>query len=301
VNASIGILLFASLAICQGCTSSQQSSFATPDEAAQTLVTAERTQSAEQLRSVFGSGANDLLVSGDPVQDKNHSAHFVQLYDEEHQLVPADDGSMTLTIGKNQWPFPIPIVQDAKNNRWSFNTDRGKDELINRRIGRNEISAIQVCMAIIDAERDYVKRSSHNAGPPVYAAKFISDPGKYNGLYWETPEGKEESPLGPLVARAAEEGYDINKREPYHGYYYHIITSQGPNANMGAYDYMVNGKLIGGVAVVARPAEYGKSGIMTFMINHEGTVFQKDLGPNTEKLAKQIKVFDPDPSWTKAN
>ena len=295
------VVLIAAVAMCAGC-ASRQASFASPDAAAQSLVDAERTHSTDQLRSVFGKGSEDLISSGDAVQDKNLADRFVQLYDEQHQLTPADDGSQTLVIGKNQWPFPIPLVKDAKSGEWTFDTNRGKDELINRRIGRNELSTIQVCMAIIDAERDYVQRTTKNRGPAVYAARFISHPGQYDGLYWDAKEGEPQSPLGPLVADAVDEGYEIGKRhQPYHGYFYHIISAQGPNANNGAYDYMVDGKLIGGVAVIARPAEYGKSGVMTFMINHEGTVYQKDLGPDTEKIAKAMKTFDPGQGWVKAN
>ncbi len=287
------------LAISQGC--SHQATFQSPNDAAKSLADAERNRSETQLNKVFGPSGKDLLVSRDPIQDRNLSDRFVQLYDEQHELVAAPDGSMTLTIGKNEWPFPIPIVKDDKAGTWMFDTDRGKDELINRRVGRNELSAIQVCMAIIDAERDFVKRSAAKPGPPVYATKFISKAGQQNGLYWETKDGQEQSPLGPLVAEATEEGYQLGHHQPYHGYYYRIITAQGPHANHGAYDYMVDGKLIGGVAILAWPAEYGKSGVMTFITNHEGTVYQRDLGKETEHAAKSIKSFDPEPGWRKVN
>jgi len=284
-----------------GCAAKQQTGYTSPDAAVQSLVAAERTHSVDELKSVLGSDSDDLILSGDSVQDRENADRFLSLYDEKHQLTPNPDHSVTLLIGKTDWPFPIPLVKEAKSDHWVFDTARGKDEIINRRIGRNEISTIGVCMAIIDAERDFVKRNSHTTAVPEYAAKFLSDPGKHNGLYWDTKPGEDESPLGPLVAAATSEGYPIGQRHPYHGYYYRILTSQGANGTLGAYDYIVNGKLVGGVGVIAWPADYGNSGVMTFITNHEGTVYQKDLGPDTEKAAHAINVFDPDPTWKHAN
>jgi hypothetical protein len=200
--------------------------------------------------------------------------------------------------------MPIPLVKDDTSNKWKFDTDAGKDELISRRIGRNELDVIQVCKAICDAQREYAQRDPNNDGIPEYATKFISDPGTKNGLYWETAEGERPSPLGAFAADAAEEGYSTRPSDgqprPYHGYYYRILTAQGPNAPGGAMDYYVNGKLIGGFAVVAWPADYASSGLTTFITNYTGEVYQQDLGDDTDKIARAMTTYDPGPGWTKS-
>jgi len=202
-------------------------------------------------------------------------------------------------IGKDDWPFPIPLVK--KGDSWFFDTEKGREEVLNRRIGQNELSTIQTMLAIVDAQREYAVKDLDGDGVPEYARKFMSDPGKKNGLYWETKEGEELSPLGPAAAQAREEGYKKsgNKPIPFHGYYYRILESQGKNAAGGAYDYVVKGKMIGGFAVVAYPAKYGNSGVMTFLVNHDGVVYQKDLGKITAKTANAMKKFDPDSTWKK--
>ena len=191
-----------------------------------------------------------------------------------------------------------------KVNAWFFDTIAGKEEILNRRIGRNELNAIQVCLAYVDAQREYVLKDRDGDRLLEYAQKFISNQGKKNGLYWEIKEGEKQSPLGPLVAKAAKEGYTgkkpVGKRTPYHGYYYKILKAQGKNAPGGEYDYIVKDKMIGGFALVAYPAEYGNSGVMTFMVNHDGVVYEKDLGKDTEKIAAAMKKFDPDKTWKKA-
>jgi hypothetical protein len=201
--------------------------------------------------------------------------------------------------------MPIPIVRDDATKRWSFDTEAGKDELINRRIGRNELDVIQVLKAICDAQAEYAARDPQGEGLPVYARHIISQEGKKDGLFWPTDEKETPSPIGPLAADAAAEGYKVGSRQddephPYHGYYYHILTAQGAAAPGGARDYTVNGKLIGGFAVVAWPADYGSSGITTFITNYEGIVYQRDLGEDTDKLARAITAFDPATGWTKA-
>jgi hypothetical protein len=212
---------------------------------------------------------------------------------------------MTLVVGSQDWPLPIPIVKNPDNGKWSFDTDAGKDEIVNRRIGRNELDVIEVCKAIVDAEQDYAHSDPDNDGVPEYAQKVISDPGKRNGLYWEAGPNEPQSPLGPLVANAVDEGYSTSPNpsgepRPYHGYCYHLLSSQGPNATGGAIDYVVNGRMIGGFGVIAYPADYGNSGIMSFIVNHEGIVYQKDLGEDTTRIAKAISAYDPGPGWQRA-
>lgn len=275
--------------------------FASPAEAADSLAAAVRSGVPDHIKDVLGPDAEELVRSGDPVQDDNHEARFTTLYDERHELIPVgDDGNtVALCIGKSQWPFAIPLVKDSTTGMWRFDTARGKDEIINRRIGDNELSAIQVCLAIVDAEYDYVARPIHGTGWPQYADRFISDEGKTNGLFWRTGPNDSPSPLGPLVGAAAEEGYTPGTHLPYHGYFYRILTAQGPHADGGAYDYMMDGKLVAGFAIIARPAYYGVSGVMTFIVNHDGVVYQRNLGPETDTIAKAIKTFDPDSGWQK--
>lgn len=207
-----------------------------------------------------------------------------------------------LYVGKEDWPFPIPLVK--KQGSWRFDTNEGRQELLARRIGRNELSVIQVCLTYVDAQREYALKDRDGDGLLAYAQKFASSPGKKDGLYWEAKEGDEQSPLGPLFAAAQKLGYTAKKPAgkplPYHGYYYRILKAQGKNAPGGAYDYVVKGKMIGGFALVAYPAQYGSSGIMTFIVNHEGVVYQKNLGQDTEKTAQAMKLFDPDRTWKKA-
>lgn len=286
-----------------GCSSSRQATFATPDSAADALVVAARADSKPELKHIFGDGADSLIGSGDAVADRNAATKFVELYDQKHQIVPSDGtpDSMTLVVGNEDWPFPVPIVKET-DGKWRFDTDSGLQEILNRRIGRNELDTVQVCLAIVDAQREYAFLDPDGDGVPEYATKFRSDPGKKNGLYWKTEPGQPPSPLGLLAAEAQAEGYSAagmreGERRPYHGYFYKILESQGPHARDGAYDYMVNGKMIGGFAVVAWPADYGNSGIMTFTVNQAGVVYQKDLGEETEKLASSMKSFDPDSTW----
>lgn len=289
------------LAFITGC--AQQTTFPTPDAAAQSLVVAARANDRAALKRIFGSESDKLLSSGDEVADRNAAERFVELFDQKHLLVTTENASdsMTLVVGDNAWPFPVPVVKNHKN-LWMFDTEVGIDEIINRRIGRNELDAIQVCLATVDAQREYAIADPDGDGIPEYAQKFLSDAGKKNGLYWKTGPDQPPSPLGELVADAAEQGYSASasgQRRPYHGYLYKILSEQGPHAPGGAYNYMVNGHMIGGFAVVAEPAEYGNSGIVTFIVNQSGVVYQKDLGDDTAKVAASITRFDPGPGWTK--
>jgi len=278
----------------------KQKVFATPEEAVKAVMTAARSNNDKELVAIFGQSAKDLIFSGDPVADKQRRELLLSKYDEKNGLVQ-EKGNMVFVIGKDDWPFPIPLVK--KGESWFFDTNKGREEILNRRIGENELNTIQTLLAVVDAEREYAIKDLDGDGVPEYAQKLMSDQGKKNGLYWKTKEGEEPSPLGEFVADARAEGYikDRSKQKPipYHGYYYRMLKAQGKNAAGGAYDYVVKGKMIGGFAVIASPAKYGNSGVMTFLVNHDGVVYQKDLGKNTEKAAKAIKKFDPDKTWKK--
>jgi hypothetical protein len=246
------------------------------------------------LVRVLGPGSSEIVSSGDPVADASTRKRVVEAYEAKHQVAMEGADKAVLILGPDDWPFPIPLMR--KDGTWAFDTAAGREEILARRIGRNELSTIQASLAYVDAQNEYAEKGV--AGSGVYAQRVISRPGQKDGLYWPTQSGEADSPLGELVAAATAEGYRAGERPiPYHGYYYKILTRQGPNAPGGALDYIVRGKMIGGFGLLAYPAEYGNSGIMTFLVNHQGTVYQKDLGPNTERLANQIKSFNPDGSW----
>jgi len=276
----------------------KQKGFATPEEAVKAVITAMRNNNDKELIAIFGPSAKDLIFSGDAVADKQRRELLLRKYDEKNSLVP-EKGAMVIVIGKDDWPFPIPLVK--KDNAWFFDTDKGREEILNRRIGDNELSTIQTMLAIVDAQREYALKNISKEDIPEYAQKFMSDPGKKNGLYWETKEGEEPSPLGPAIVQAKKAGYKKsgNKPSPFHGYYFRMLKKQGRHASEGAIDYIVKGKMTGGFAVVAFPAKYGNSGIMTFIVNQDGVVYQKDLGKNTAKAAMKIESFDPDKTWKK--
>jgi hypothetical protein len=275
--------------------------FASPEEAVKALVDAVKADNMEGLSAIFGPAGKEVLFSGDAIADKAGREKFLKAYETKNALIRDGDAKVVLQIGAEEWPFPIPIVK--RGEKWSFDTGKGKVELINRRIGRNELNTIQTCLAYVDAQREYAVKDRDADGLLEYARKFRSDPGKKNGLYWEAKAGEGQSPLGPLFAAAQEKGYSGKaaggKPVPYHGYYYRILTAQGKSAPGGAYDYMVKGNMIGGFALVAYPAQYGSSGVMTFIVNHDGVVYQKNLGKNTEKTAQAMKLFNPDSTWKK--
>ena len=282
--------------------SPHQRTFASPGEAVQALVEAVKAGDMEALASILGPEGRDLISSGDAVADKQERARFVRAYEQLNRLQRPTETKAVLVIGQDGWPLPIPVVKEG--DAWRFDTAAGKEEILNRRIGRNELSAMQVCLAYIDAQREYARVARESDGVLAYAMKFRSDEDKQNGLYWPTKEGEAPSPLGVLVANARAEGYSRKTSDgtptPYHGYFYRILTSQGPDAPGGAYDYVVNGKMIGGFALVASPAQYGVSGVMTFIVNHEGVVYQKDLGTDTETIARTMETYNPDSTWKKA-
>jgi hypothetical protein len=277
-----------------------QELFATPEAAVDALVGAAKSGDRKAIVSVLGPDGEAIVSSGDPVADTNTRENFIAAYDAKHTIELEGDGTQTLIIGNDDWPFPIPLINKA--GEWQFDTKAGLNEILSRRIGRNELSTIQVSLAYVQAQNDYAALDPAGLGRGVYAQRIVSRPGKKDGLYWPTAEGETPSPLGDLAAKASAEGYKAGEKPiPYHGYYYRILTRQGPSAPGGAYDYLVKGKMMGGFALVAMPAEYGNSGIMTFLVNHDGTVFEKDLGPNTSTLARKIDSFAPDQSWTKVD
>lgn len=274
-----------------------QKTFATAQQAVDALIAANRNSDIAALNQILGAEASSLVSSGDDTQDKNDRAKFVSLYDEHHRLVSAGTGKETLVVGKNDWPMPIPLVKS--DGAWKFDSADGAKELLYRRIGSNELAAIKVCQALRQAQVDYAT-TGHDGDPPgMYAQRFRSRPGTQDGLYWSVSEGESESPAGPLVADAEAEGYEQGARHPYHGYYFRILKAQGSHAYGGAKDYIVDGKMTGGFAILAYPAEYGASGVMTFLVSRRGTVYQRDLGDSTAETAKAITAYDPDSSWTR--
>ena len=272
----------------------QQRAFPSPEAAVEALVTAVRADRTADLIKIFGPEGWKLVVSGDPVADEQGREKFVATFDEKHKIEKSGDSKATLVIGDDQWPFPIPIVQ--RGGAWQFDTQAGEQEILSRRIGRNELDAIEVCRAYVDAQREYASRDRNGDGILEYAQKFTSTAGKEDGLYWQSQPGEPASPMGPLVARAHAEGYAV---QPYHGYYFRILKGQGKHAPGGAYSYMAKDRMIGGFALVAFPAQYGASGIMTFIVNQDGVVYEKNLGRNTAAIARRMTVFNPDASWTK--
>lgn len=294
----ICFMVMSAVGIAIGAAAKQQT-FSSPEEGVQALIDAAKNNDTASLLQILGPEAQAFINTGDPVSDRASRARFVESYEEAHTLLQSGDTQVILQVGKDTWPFPIPLVKD--NPSWRFDSKVGKEEILNRRIGRNELDVIQVCLAYVDAQREYYMRNPQRVALLQYATKFMSTKGKRDGLYWETTAAEPPSPLGPLLVRARSEGYNpiAGKPTPYHGYYYKMLTGQGPKAPGGAYDYVVRGKMIGGFALVAYPAQYGSSGIMTFIVNHDGVVYEKDLGPNTPALARAMTKFNPDETWKK--
>ncbi len=263
--------------------------FASPDDAGTALLEAAKSGDQNAVLAIFGTESKGIIYSGDVVQDKNAAAAFTGAYGVMHRWRKMPDGAQTLLVGADNFPFPIPLKKNGAG-QWYFDAAAGKDEILSRRIGRNELAVIRICGALVDAQAEYFSQRHEGGSAKQYAPKFISDPGKQNGLYWESPEGKPKSPLGPLVAFATAEGYSAkpNAHVPFHGYYFQMLTKQGSHARGGAKDYVVNGKMVGGFALVAYPAEYGNSGIMTFIINQDGALFQKNLGKTTTEAASNF-------------
>jgi hypothetical protein len=275
---------------------SRGNSYATPDQAVDAFVTSLRNNDANGLVTVFGQGSERLFRSPDSVADKNLRADFLKLYDARHELTTPDDSTKVLVVGSDSWPLPIPLVKTGSG--WAFDSPSGAEEIINRRIGRNELLTIQTLLAVGDAEREYYRVDRNGDKILEYAQKFRSTAGQKDGLYWRANAGEPVSPLGEVVAAAAEGGYPATSTSLY-GYRFRLLTGQGPAAQGGAYDYLVRKSQIGGFAVLAYPVEYGESGVMTFIVNHDGIVYQRDLGKGTTEAADQIKLFNPDKDWTR--
>ena len=279
-------------------TASAEQSFKTADAAVDALVSAARSNDRKALMEILGRGSSDIVSSGDPVADTASYQRFVSAYDAKHQLSMEGDNKAIMIIGQEDYPFPIPIVRE--NGTWRFDTGAGREEIIYRRIGANELDTIQTSLAYVDAQNDYAEKDRTGAGKGVYAQHIVSSPGKKDGLYWPDVQGEDQSPLGELAAEAAKQGYRVGAgRIPYHGYYYKILTKQGAAAPGGELDYVVNGKMIGGFALVAYPAQYRNSGVITFIVNHNGQVYQKDLGPHTTAIVEKMTSFNPDKTWEK--
>jgi hypothetical protein len=275
-----------------------QQAFKTPDEAASALVKAAKAGDMKALVTVLGPDGEDIVSSGDEVADQATREKFVAAYEAKHKIDMEGDNKAIMVIGSEDFPLPIPIVR--KDGMWRFDTAAGLDEILFRRIGKNELDAIQASLAYVDAQNEYAEKDRTGAGMNTYAQRIISQPGKKDGLYWPASQGEEQSPLGDLVAQATAQGYRVaGGRTPYHGYYFKILTKQGQAAPGGELDYVVNGKMIGGFALVAYPADYRNSGVMTFIVSHAGDVYQKDLGPNTARLAERMTSFNPDSTWQK--
>jgi hypothetical protein len=279
---------------------STQTKFARPEDAMRALVAAVRADDKAKLAAILGPDTDDLISSGDPIDDKATGRRFAARAAERTTFETLDSGAVIAHIGSDAWPFAIPLTQDG--DEWRFDTAAGREELLNRRIGRNELTAVAVAHAYVDAQYEYATRPRNGDGKRAYAQKVRSTPGKKDGLFWEDPTGKQPSPFGPLVAEAAEEGYapqaEGAEPRPYHGYFYRILTAQGPNAAGGARNYVKDGRMTGGFALIAVPADYGSSGIMTFLVGPPGIVYQKNLGEKTAEIAAKITTYDPDGSWT---
>jgi hypothetical protein len=277
--------------------------FNSPEAALQALSAAAKAKDTNTLHQIFGPSGHDL-ISPDLVQASAEREIFIQRVSEKIELVPENDSKETLQIGTEGWPFPIPLVK--QDGLWFFDSEAGKEEVLNRRIGKNELSTIRVCNAYVDAQREYASEDRNGDEVLEYAQHLRSSPGTHDGLYWSEKEGDELSPFGPLIAQAHVEGYRHETKimaevpSPYHGYYFKILTRQGKHALGGKYNYIINGHMIGGFALVAWPEEWGKSGVMTFVVNQQGKVYQKNLGPKTAAMARAMESYDPDGTWMRA-
>ena len=278
--------------------SANEKTFASPGEAVLAAVKALKSGDGNAVNAIFGSNAGPILHTGDDVADKNMVSNFIRRYDEMHRLVIEPDETATLYVGADNWPMPIALAKNS-SGAWFFDTEAGKKEILYRRIGTNENDAIDVLHSAVDAQMEYASTLRDADQVKHYASKLISDEGKHNGLYWKTSDNEPPSPVGPLLAQAAGEGYTRKEGQPsaFHGYYYRLLTRQGSAAKGGARDYSVNGQLTRGFAFLAYPAEYRNSGVMTFIVNQDGVVYQKDLGEDTAKLASAISEYNPDKTW----
>jgi len=295
--AAMGLIAFA--AVSPLAAAATQKTFATPEAAVDALIAANRGNHIGKLLEILGPQSAELIHSGDPIADRRARERFVAAYDKAHKLERDSDNKAILIVGEDEWPLPIPLIRTRA--RWRFDTKAGAEEILNRRIGRNELTVIEVCRAYVAAQREYAVKNLGPGGSAEYTQHFMSTIGERDGLYWPVKAGEEESPLGPLIARARAAGYRPGtphlKPRPYYGYYFRILTQQGQNAPGGARNYIVNDHMTGGFALIAYPATYADSGIVTFIVNQDGIVFQKNLGPDTASIARQITQYDPDATW----
>jgi len=295
-GAALAILVTGCLITTSRAQQSGQKTFSSPEDASDALVAAARSNDEKAMLDILGPEGRKIVASGDDAEEAQSRANFVEKYGEMHRLVKEPDGTTVLYIGARNWPTPIPLMD--KDGSWYFNTQAGEQEILYRRIGRNELSAIRVCQELVAAQKEF--RSTHS---DQYAREIFSEPGQHNGLYWKAPDGEPQSPIGPLVAAAVAEGYTKTQDgapTPYRGYYYRIVTRQGKNSPGGSKSYMVNGKLTGGFAFVAYPAKYRSSGVKTFIVGLDGVVYEKDLGPKTNIVAGAMKEYNPNSSWQEA-
>jgi hypothetical protein len=276
-----------------------QQTFASAADAGRALFNAMQAPDDRSLLGILGPAGNDIVSSGDPIEDLDARTRFTTKYEEMHRFVTEPNGTVTMVVGAENWPLPIPLVD--KNGVWYFDTQAGKDEILFRRIGKNELFAIQACGDLVNAQKEYFERAPYGFSNE-YAQKLVSDEGKHNGLYWDKTGDQFDSPIDPLIAYARQNrpASQVGAHVPFNGYFFRILTSQGPHAPGGAKNYVVNGKMTAGFAFVAYPVEYRASGVMTFIVDKSGTIYEKDLGPNTTKLAQAMTAFDPDSKWQKA-
>ncbi len=296
------VLAVAALAMLAGCDllGGGQARYESPDQAGDALLAAVSSGETSAMLRVLGEDAQPLVESGDEIEDANRRNEFVGMYAAAHRWESAAADTSTLLVGPGDWPFPFPLVNE--DGGWRFDTTNGIEEILDRRIGENELSAIQASLAYVDAQREYYWANPEGAPLLHYASSLVSTEGRKDGLFWEAPDGETPSPLGALFASARAEGYlaDSEVRPvPYYGYHFRVLTAQGEHAAGGAYEYVVGDRMIGGFGLLAYPAERGSSGVMTFIVNHDGIVFSKDLGPDTLKLAAEMTTFDPDETWTR--
>ncbi len=300
VAVSFSAAVLAAGASCRAVTPEpQQRTFRTPEDAVGALTEAARAGNLDEILEIFGPDGRELVDSSDPATARANREVFVVAAAERADLVDLSTGGKTLVVGHEEWPFPVPLTRDA--NGWRFDTAAGKEELIARRIGRNELAAIRVARTYVAAQRLYAKQAHDGKPAGLFARSFRSDPGRQNGLYWPASRGQKRSPLGDLAANAATDERDAGSDRspsPFHGYYFRILTGQGPAAPGGAKDYLVDGEMSGGFALVAWPAHYDVTGVMTFVVNHDGHLSEKDLGPETDAAARAMTLYDPDASWT---
>jgi hypothetical protein len=281
-------------------TAQSQKAFATPQQAAEELIKAAAAYDVPELTAIFGPDGEDLVSSADPVRDKNNAAAFAKEASAIHtvKMDPSKPNLAILIVGQEQWPLPVPLAK--KNGKWYFDVKSGRQEILFRRIGANELDAIQVCRGFVEAQKEYASQIHDKSGINQYAQKIFSTSGKQDGLYWRNADGSSAGPIGEAVAKALAEGYAVGK-SGFHGYYFKILKGQGPAAPMGRLNYVIEGVMIGGFALVAVPAEYGVTGLKTFIVNYDGIVYQKDLGPDSLNIVKNMELYNPDSSWRRTD